>query len=206
MTPDNEFFYQHQINIFSKEAISSKQHFVFGVSENFEAGFNFLNLYPMGKAKNDQEGPSPHSNVLALTLQKSFRLSEKFNLNVGTQTGISHIGMGIPVYLTGKHYAVFTYFDLASHARLTAGPWLADRRFNGKGDTAGIMLGGEWMFSEGLYLMADWVSGNTKNSVSVLGGMIDLRPGYQLCGGYLIPNPQSSEGHGLVVELNIFTM
>jgi len=36
--------------------------------------------------------------------------------------------------------------------------------------------------------------------------MVDLGPGIQLCAWYLIPNPKSSEGLGLVLELNLFTL
>jgi hypothetical protein len=54
--------------------------------------------------------------------------------------------------------------------------------------------------------MGDWVSGDTKNSVSVIGGMVDVASGIQVCYGYLIPNPKSQEGHGLVLELNLFNM
>ena len=70
----------------------------------------------------------------------------------------------------------------------------------------GLMGGFEWMYSDGWYLMGDWVSGDTKNSVSVFGGMVDVAPGIQVCYGYLIPNPRSQEGHGLVLELNLFNM
>lgn len=200
------FFYQHQLNAFSKTALSSKQHLVYGVLNNIEAGLNFLNFYPVGKDGNDAEGPSPESNILSFTLQSTLPLSEYLNLNIGVQQGISHVGTGGPVYITGKHYALLTYHQSIAHYRLTGGPWVADKKFNGAGDRSGIMLGGEWMFSDGIYLMGDWVSGRTKNSVSVLGGMVDLGPGIQLCAGYLIPNPKSSEGFGLVLELNLFTL
>lgn len=53
-------------------------------------------------------------------------------------------------------------------------------------------------------LFADWIFGDSPNSVSVLGGMYDVTKGVQLCLGYLIPNSGSPEGKGLVVELNIF--
>jgi hypothetical protein len=92
------------------------------------------------------------------------------------------------------------------HLRVTGGGWVSDKRFNGPGDVLGLMGGFEWMYSEGWYLMGDWVSGDTKNSVSVIGGMVDVASGIQVCYGYLIPNPKSQEGHGLVLELNLFNM
>lgn len=207
ITPDGEMFYQHQVNLFARDSLSSKQHFVRGIGKSTEVGFNFLNFYPLGKVEKDKEGVSgPESNILAPTFQHGFQFDHGIALNVGFQAGLSHIGMDKPKYGTAKSYALLTYYNKENHFRVTAGDWFSGTRFNGPSDYHGFLVGGEWMFSEGIYLMGDWISGNTKNSVSVIGGMIDLKPGIQFCGGYLIPNPQSTEGHGLVIELNVFTM
>lgn len=206
ITPEREFFYQHQLNVFNADSSSSKQHFVYGVDTGTEVGVNFLNAYPMGKKEKDAEYFSgPHSNILAATLLKSFRLSDGLDMAFGGQLGVTRIGKSLPSYLAGKAYSFLTYFNPDKHFRITGGLWLSERRFNGPGDQLGFMFGGEWNIIGRWHLMGDWISGNSKNSVSVIGGMIDITKGVQFCAGYLVPNPQSPEAHGLVLELNLFT-
>lgn len=207
VTPDHEFFYQHQVNAFAMDSMSSKQHFVWGTGPSTEVGFNFLNYYPQGKKRKDKEAISgPQSNILAPSFFHAFRFDNNVSVNVGGQVGLTHMGVDRAKYLTGKSYVLLSYFNERHHFRLTGGDWFSGTRYNGPGDPHGMMFGGEWMFAEGFHLMIDTVTGNTKNSVSVFGGMIDLKPGVQLCAGYLVPNPDSTEEHGLVLELNLFTL
>ena len=58
------FFYQHQLNAFSKTALSSKQHLVYGVLDNVKAGLNFLNFYPVGKNGKDANGAGDRSGIM----------------------------------------------------------------------------------------------------------------------------------------------
>lgn len=205
MTPEGKFFYQHQVNFFSINNMSSKQHFAWGLNDHLEVGLNFQNYDPNGRIeKTKQIKTGPQSNILAPTIQKSFSLDEKISLNIGSQMGLSHIATDASSYITGKTYGIFSFYDPKSHLRMTAGSWVSGQRFNGPGNYFGLLVGLEWMVTEGYYLMSDWVSGDTQNSVSVVGGMVDIGKGLQVCVGYLIPNPGSPENHGLVLELNIF--
>lgn len=200
-------FYQHQLNIMATDSIASKQHFVRGIGKSTEVGLNFLNFYPTGKKEKDKETISgPEVNILAPTFQHSFTLDKRWAINVGSQMGLSHIGGGQPKYVTGKTYGIVSFYNELNHLRLTGGNWVSGTRFNGPGDYYGVLAGVEWMFADGMYIMGDWVSGDTKNSVSVIGGMFDVVPGLQLCVGYLIPNPRSKEVHGMVLEFNIFSL
>jgi hypothetical protein len=202
MTPESKFFYQHQFNIYSSQKISSKQHLVYGLPNDFEAGINFLNYDVFGNAEKQENAPS--SNILAMSFQKSFGLSRNLSMNLGTQLGFSHLGTPLPLYPTSKTYGLASYYNADSHLRLTGGGWISGARFNGPGDFYGALLGFEWMFAKGIYLMGDWISGDTANSTSVIGGMVDVSKTIQLCLGYLIPNPSSPENHALVMEVNIY--
>jgi hypothetical protein len=205
LTPESKLFYQHQINAYSTEKISSKQHIVYGLGDKMEVGLNFLNFDPSGTSKTPQLYRSaPHSNILAATFQKAFQLNTRLFANFGSQFGLSHIGTGRPSYPAGKTYSLLSFHDGENHLRLAGGAWVSGSRFNGAGSPHGALLGFEWMFTKGVYLMGDWISGDTQNSVSVIGGMVDVSRTVQICLGYLIPNPNSTEDHSLVMELNVF--
>lgn len=206
ITPKEEFFYQHQVNAFSPRNLASKQHVVYGVGKNSEVGFNFVNYYPNGKTSKEIEGsPGPLTNILAPTFQHAVFLSDDLTVNIGGQYGTAHVGSSGVLAGTGMGFGALSYYHPESHFRVTGGAWISDVRFNGPGTKEGFLFGGEWMFADGTYVMGDWVSGDTKNSVSVIGGMVDVAKGFQLCLGALVPNKRSKEGDGVVFEVNAFT-
>jgi hypothetical protein len=205
ITEEDKVFYQHQLNVFSDNLISSKQHFVLGLDQNTEIGVNFQNYDPIGNIeKEKQVKTGPQSNIIAPSFQKAFSLSSKVSLNIGAQAGITHVGTGDPAYVAFKTFGLVSYYDPEKHLRLTGGTWVSGERFNGPGDSLGALLGFEIMVADKLTIMGDWISGDTQNSTSVIGGMVDVTKTIQLCAGYLIPNPKSPENHGLVLEVNIF--
>ncbi len=202
LTRPGKYFYQHQLNLYAPGALSSKQHLVYGIAHGLEGGVNFLNFTPRQNTTTDLNDPA--ANTLALTFQKRFRLDRRVSFNVGTQAGTTQIGTGQGNQFTSKSYGLLSWHHRETHLRVTGGAWISDRRFNGNGDTEGILLGAEWKYSDRFYLMGDWISGGTKNSVAVLGGMADVTSNLQLCYGVLFPNKNSREGEGLVLELNLF--
>ncbi len=204
LTPKGKLFYQHQVNAYSAEKLASKQHLVRGFADDIEFGLNFVNFYPSERYRLLSKASDPPVNLFAVTGQKGFQFSSSLNLNLGSQMGLGRIGMSGEQKFSAKHYGLLSYYIPGAHTRLTGGAFLTSGRFNGTGSDFGVMLGGEAKISETWYLMGDWISGSTKNSAAVLGGMLDVANGVQLCLGYLIPNPGSREGRGVVVEINLF--
>jgi len=210
ITPKGKVFYQHQLNVHALDNMASKHHLVYGLGSNWEIGLNVVNigLQPFqsrtNRAANDALIPyKPHGPLVMLTTQKQFRISNTLAVNVGTQAGLS-----IPNQGKSSRWSHFTYgllvYETEKHLRIVAGPYYSDRFMLGKGNQGGLIAGFELPVTKRFFLMGDFVSGRTKGSVSVLGGFYNVTPHFQLCLGGLIPNPESKERLGIVLEVNLF--
>ena len=210
ITPTNKVFYQHQLNVYNLRDYASKHHFVYGLPKNWEVGLNVVNInikpstlqswFPI----NDSERKEPFAPIAMLTAQKQIQLSKHLQLNIGTQIGTNLLIEGYGYRrLTTFSYALAAY-RTNKHWSFVAGPYVTDETFMGKGNNAGVLVGFEIPLNKRWLLMGDFVSGNTKNSVSVLGFTYNVNKHFQLCLGGLVPNPNSKENYGVVFEINLF--
>jgi hypothetical protein len=212
ITPKGKVFYQHQLNIHSLYNMVSKHHLVYGLGKRWEAGINVVNidlspyldrLQPSNTNSSRGAEYKAHGPLVMLTAQKQFPLMDNLSVNAGIQAGL-----GVPNRENGSHWSHFTYgilvYESDKHWRMVAGPYFSDRFLLGKGNRAGMIVGFEIPITKKIFLMGDFVSGNTKGSVSVVGFYYSVTPWFQLCLGKLIPNPQSKEQNGVVLEVNLF--
>lgn len=200
LTPAGKYFYQHQVNGYGGGKVLSKQHLVFGLRDEAELGLNFVNV-AVGESGN--RGRVPHRDIVNLTGQKSWTVNRDWRLNAGFQLGAGKEGRRPRWGPANSVYALSSYQPLDRHLILTAGSWLTDQGLLGPGRSGGAMAGVEWQVRDRWYVMADWVDGNSENAAAVIGGMVDLDQGVQLCFGAQVPGASRAK-RALVLELNVF--
>jgi hypothetical protein len=209
ITPEGKVFFQHQTNIYSLQDFESKNHFVYGLGKGWEAGVNVINLKMNLNGQsafltvNDEEGLGmPMKPLLLFTAQKMFRLGKKWKTSFGTQAGFNLTGNQGYTQLTHFTYNLWVY-EPWKGLRLIAGPYITDHRFVGRKNTVGVQAGFEARVSKKLMLMGDIISGRNATGVSVLGINYSLTRRLQLCLGGLLPNPESDNQAGVVLEVNL---
>ncbi len=210
ITPKKGFFYQHQLNIYEASNFASKHHLVYGLGRNWEVGLNIVNIGITPRRQgtwfptNTTNNAEPMGPMAMLTAQKQFDFGHHWQLNIGTQIG-SNIFTGD---LGSRHIGSFSYamasYKTNKHWHFMAGPYVSDETFMGKGSNVGMVAGVEIPLNEKWIFMGDFVSGNTKNSVSVIGFTYNVTKKFQICLGGLVPNPNSKEKYGVVAEINLF--
>ncbi len=210
ITPKGKWFYQHQYNFYNSSKQASKQHFVFGLGNNWEVGVNLLNvtMKPGNREKpfipvNYRDSTQALGPIVAITGQKLFQLADHWQATIGTQAGSNIAFNG-----HGPQFTHFTYslliWEPRHHWRFVGGAYYSDWRFIGPGNRAGFMLGYEIPITKNFYLMGDIISGRTESSLSAIGGMYNITPQFQVCLGALLPNPGSTATGGVVFEINLF--
>lgn len=210
ITPKGKVFYQHQLNVYNPNKLASKQHFVYGLGSNWEVGVNLLNVNIKPGVRNAplfdlnyNDRSEALGPILAITGQKLFQIAEHWQTSIGTQIGMNLAGNGDAYQATHYTYSLLIW-EPVHHWRFVSGVYQSDWRLIGPGNTRGIMLGYEIPLNKNLYLMGDFISGNTESSVSVIGGMYNITPRFQVCFGALIPNPRNPSPPGAVFEINLF--
>lgn len=209
ITPKNKWFFQQQINFANIQTFTSKTHFVWGLGKGWEVGANLLNMSfnttarPVLRTSAPPNKPTPFYPVGVITAQKQWKINNKWSVNLGTQAGTN-----LSRSIDNKRFTHFTYglarFNPNKDLKFLAGPYVSDRRMLGDGNLVGYMAGIEWHVHKRWLLLFDHISGNNKNSVSVIGATYNVTEQFQLIGGWQIPNPNSPEVNAFVVEVNIF--
>lgn len=208
LTPKNKFFFQQQTNLYDLKYFEAKNHLVYGLGWGWELGINVVNLKmdfrqktatPNGRVEYPVQPMAP---LAQLTAQKFFFLSNQFKTSFGTQIGTNPLELGSTTRITHFTYNTWVY-EPRSHVKLVAGPYLSDRGTVGKGNTVGVLVGFEFPISKKILLMGDFISGTNATSVSVLGVNFLATKRVQLCLGGMLPNPNSGNKPGVVVELNL---
>jgi hypothetical protein len=209
ITKSKKFFYQHQLNIYSKN-LESKAHTVFGFGKGWDGGINLVGkgfyFSPNWRIKyNDDTKKGSLYPILMATVQKQFNINTHFDINFGLQ-----IGYNLSNKIQNKELNYFTYgigvYHFMEHkSRIVGGIYKANQIYIGEGNNFGAMLGYEINLSKRWYLMGDWLSGSNDASVTVIGGMYNISKRLQLCGGWQVPNPNTSKPAGVVLELNFMT-
>ena len=209
ITLNKKIFYQHQLNVYSDQ-LESKAHFVYGLGKGWDAGVNLVGkgvyFSPVWRIQhNDDPAKGALYPILMGTLQKQFSISEQLKVNLGGQ-----VGWNLSNKVSNKEVNFFTY-GLAAYyfkdgkSRIVGGVYQTNQEFVGQGNTFGAVLGYEISLSKRWYLMGDWISGDNDSSAGVFGGMYNLTKRIQLCGGVLVPNPNTPKPFGFVLEINLLT-
>lgn len=92
ITNTKKAFYQHQLNIYD-DKLESKAHFIYGLGKGWDAGVNLVGkgvyFSPDWRLlHNDDPRKGALYPILMGTLQKQFRLSERFDINGGGPSGL----------------------------------------------------------------------------------------------------------------------
>lgn len=207
ITNTKKGFYQHQLNIYT-DRLESKAHFVYGLGKGWDAGLNLVGkgfYFPENwrLMHNDNPNKGALYPVLMGSLQKQFKISERFDINLGSQ-----LGFNLSSRIANKKINYFAYTIGICHfmqhrGKLVGGLYQTNKMYVGGGNDFGVMAGYEIKLAKRWYLMGDWVSGNNDASVSVIGGMFNLSKRIQLCAGWQIPNPNTMKPMGVVLEFNL---
>jgi len=209
ITERKEFFYQHQLNVYS-EKLESKAHFVYGLGKGWDVGLNLVGKGVFFSPKwrilhNDDPSKGALYPFLMASAQKQFIVSDKFKVNLGTQVGFNLSNRISNIEINFYNYGLASYYIMKGKSRIIGGVYHTTTEFVGQGNTFGALLGYEIKLSKRWYLMGDWVSGNNDSSVGVYGGMYNLSKRVQLCSGILVPNPNNPSTLGVVLEINILS-
>jgi hypothetical protein len=206
ITPKGKFFYQHQINTYHNK-FESKGHFVYGLGEGWDVGANLVGtgayFNPEWKAiyNNDFSKGQALTPTLLATLQKQFSVSEKWAVNIGTQSGVNLTAKSEKIQLAYLHYGLVSY-QVQHGRKLLIGPYITNNQYVGSGNKVGIQMGYEWKVTDKFYLMGDFISGNNESAVLVPGIMYNVSNRVQLCLGYMLPNPNTQKNQAVVFEFN----
>ncbi|MCM0606491.1 MAG: hypothetical protein KA715_10410 [Xanthomonadaceae bacterium] len=135
--------------------------------------------------------------------QKVIPLNEYFRVGVGDQFGVNLPSEARPsTQLLYMAYANFVFEDPQSHLQLQMGGYHANQAYRGKGDGF-IMMGLDIpLWKRKIHIIADYIGGDTENSVSVLGVSYLPDPNVAISFGYQpkAANSPASE----VIEISIF--
>ena len=181
---------------------------MYGLGKGWDAGINLVGkgvfFSPDWRiAHNDSPSKGALYPVLMATLQKQFKLSDRFDINLGTQFGYNLTSSLSNKKLNYFNYGIGVFHFNENKSRIVAGTYVTSNEFVGQGNDVGIMLGYEIKLSKRWYLMGDWLSGNNDAAAGVFGGMYNLTKRIQLCSGLLVPNPNTPKPMGVVFEINL---
>jgi hypothetical protein len=206
ITPKGKVFYQHQINTYSNK-FESKGHFVYGLGKGWDAGINLVGtgayFNPGWKPiynSDFSEGRALSPTILA-TLQKQFSLTEKWAVNLGTQSGFNLTSKTDRIDPAYFHYGLVSY-QAKPGGKFLIGPYVTNQQYVGAGNRTGVQMGYEWKVAKDFYLMGDFISGNHDSAVMVQGVMYNISNHVQLCLGYMLPNPNTMKNQAVVFEFN----
>jgi len=211
VTPNKKVFFQQQINVNAINLYAAKSHFVYGLGKGWEIGANVVNMnvdFSNGSkllfsTPFNSKPPYPYYPVGLITAQKRWDINEHWFTNLGTQ-----MGSNLAKEIDGKRFTHFSYALGGYHKhhsyKFVGGLYATDWRMVGGGNNVGYLMGTEIHLNKKWLFMADHISGNNKNSVSVIGFTYNVNKQFQLCAGWQIPNANSSEKQALVLEINLF--
>jgi hypothetical protein len=210
LTPKGKWFFQQQINAYNLSSYESKSHFVWGLSERMEIGFNLVNLpvrfspRPSFETNSSTALGRPVYPLALFTTQIHQPLNDHLRVSVGTQSGFNlFTDNGYKRQFTTFNYALMAWEPI-HHIKLIGGGYFGNKyMLGGTNHHWGYMLGYEAQVYKNWYLMGDFLSGHNESSVTVLGLMYTVSPRFQLCLGKLIGFPNEAKQNGIVLELNI---
>lgn len=210
INPKSELFYQQQFNFYKVNQLESKTHLVYGLGRGWDTGVNLVDL-PVNLAggpvftHNDSTTRKPLYPVIMGTVQKQWVVSERVEVNAGTQVGTNLTDDMRNSKLIFFNYAIMRWTP-NKHLHLVGGLYHTNDNYVGgtTSQVGGFMLGYEYKITKKFLLMGDFISGNNKKSTTVLGGGYNFGQRVQLFAGALLGFPNRQLPNGLVLELNWF--
>jgi len=209
ITPKNKWFYQQQTNVYQPWEFDIKNHFVYGLGEDFEVGVNLINLPFNFKSKqimpfnlNPDSTNSSLSPLVLFTGQKIITISHKARIALGSQMGFNISDRADGVRYAHFSFAMFVWKPFEK-LKLLSGIYVANRYKAGVGASIGLMGGFEFEFHDKWLLMGDFISGTHSLGASVWGLTYNVSSRFQICLGGSLPNPGSTNKPAMVIELNI---
>ncbi len=118
---------------------------MYGLGRGWDAGINLVGTgRPNGAMlHNDNVCQGAVYPVASATLQKQVMLSDRLNVNVGTQAGTNLSRFVDRKTLNHFSYGIASY-QVGPGRRILAGPYVTNNAFVRPGNRAGLMLGYEW--------------------------------------------------------------
>ncbi len=206
ITLKGELFFQEQFNL-NGLAGTSNSTFAVGLGDGWEAGFNLLNYYMYDKTKklpSDPDAPkAPGNPDLMANVQKGFRVTDFWNMGIGTQAGFNPARNLSDIKFQNFSWWVnsFEFPDHEAFGRWYAGACYSNRNYSGDGGRLGLLVGTEIpIIANKLSFQADGIMGNNDLSVMVLGAVYTFDNKWQLSIGAQLPTPSSGNSHGVVIE------
>jgi hypothetical protein len=192
-------FFQQQLNINNK-SVNASTIFSYGLGHNFEIGLNVNQLYfERGEGVQiDSSEPEENPDFL-VNLQKGFSVSDKYDVSIGTRSGIAAFKNG-----DESEFATFNYLNnsitfLSDHKFIVGGYYTNDQ-YAGKGNKAGVMAGLDIIIKkDAIDFLADFTSGKNALSVINLGFEFQVLKSWTLTFGYQFPvSGSNNEAAGLI--------
>ncbi|MBL7852094.1 MAG: hypothetical protein JNN04_14425 [Cyclobacteriaceae bacterium] len=210
INPGHQVFYQHQFNFYNIDELESKSHIVYGLGRGWDTGLNLVDLpVNLGAgptfSHNDSSNRKPLYPMLMGSLQKQWVVASHAVINVGTQVGTNLTNQAGTMDLGYFNFGIIRYIP-DEHVHLLTGLYHTNDVYVGGPESqhVGFMLGYEYKISRQVVLMGDFVSGDHKKSVTVLGGGYTVSDRLQLFLGALLAFPNEELPNGVVMELNWF--
>lgn len=205
ITPYKKVFFQQQFNA-TTAGLQFNSTLDIGLGKNFEIGVNFLGLnYDFNQKKITTENTNnPKFPFFMINAQKKFVLNEYFSLSIGTQLGFSTVKK--------PSFGNYSYFNAAYKneqygVKAVAGLYYGTHSFLGDQtllygkSPIGLQFGIEKVIiKEKFSLQADYISGQHILGAFVVGGAYIIKKHYVLSAGMQIPNYNSIEAFGGIVE------
>lgn len=210
INPGKKVFYQHQFNFYSTESLESKSHIVYGLGRGWDTGLNLVdvpvNLGPGPTfSHNDSSSRKPLYPMVMGSLQKQWVVAPHAVINVGSQFGTNLTNKSSNMDLGYFNFGIVRWIP-DEHVHLLTGLYHTNDVYVGGPESqhVGFMLGYEYKISRKVVLMGDFISGNHKKSVTVLGAGYTVSNRLQLFLGALLALPNKELQNGVVFELNWF--
>lgn len=210
-TTQKTWFFQQQTN-YSAGEFTSNYTFDYGLSKNWEAGINVLQLNVIPKnglrvvANNDGKNQA-FFPLITSNVQRFKKISKHEQLSLGAVGGFDPFSVN---FFKSGSVIVFTNYQFHNKfIKFTGGFWGGNNHFVGVGDriytnkltsSLGLQFGGEFHIGHRQTLVFDHISGKTPMSMSTLGFTKYFHKYWIFSLGAQIPNHQHFRPNGIVLE------
>jgi hypothetical protein len=142
--------------------------------------------------------PADNPNLL-FDLQKVFKVSRRFSIELGTRTGVNIASLDY------QRFSDFTY--VISEGKITKteikilfGGFYTNKEYSGEKDYFGYMFGLAIPFNKKWELQADYLSGSSPLSVITAGLNYQLTNKWSISAGAQIPGPSTDNDFGITLQ------
>ncbi len=198
---EQKVFVQQQFSA-STDDINASTIITYGLGNGFEAG---LALHQMVFQRSrgveiDQSQPEDNPDFL-FNAQKVLELTDRYNLSIGTRTGVAASHGKERMKLATFNY-VGNAFSFGNDHRFVIGGYYANKQYAGAGNEAGIMVGADIKLKKDkLDLLVDATSGSNALSVINVGIEFFLSERWSITAGGQLPVPGSDNDEAAVIQI-----